>query len=161
LKWRHEAKPLTLFHVSALLLIEDGGNRNAVLKQCLAESWSVRKVRIEVQNLIGCKRSWGGRTPKPKKIPTPAIALHDIQLNAKQWMGNHAVWFAGKKGEDGEIKEEAALSKVQKKYLTGELLADLEKAEEGLVKVNAAMMKGLKTLRELKKMTKQAVGKGG
>ena len=148
-KRNKKGKPLTLFHVSCLLSIEGAKERNAVLKQCLAESWSVRKVRTQVQNLIGCKRSRGGRTPDPKKIPSPAVALHDIQLNTKQWLANHEVWFAGKK---------AALKRVPKRAYTEELYEELSGAADALIEMQEAVDAGLECLRKLAVRVQDALG---
>ena len=90
--------------------------------------------------LIGRKRSGGGRTPKPKKIPTPAIALHDIQLSTKQWLANHEVWFAGKK---------AALKRVSKKAHTEELREELSGAADALIEMQEAVDDGLVCLERL------------
>ncbi len=144
-----KGQPLTLFHVSALTSIENERSREKLLERCLAKSRSVRGVRREVQKKIGRKRSSGRREPEDRIIPTPAIALQDIQLNTEQWMANHEVWFAGKK---------AALSKVRKQDQTDELLEHLERAEKNLQELKRAATLGLKTLRELKKMTKETLG---
>jgi len=145
-------KSLTLNHLKSLVSIDDEKQRDELLAECLADSWSVRQLRWEIQKLVGRKRSRGGRTAKPRKAPTAAMALHDIHVMTNQWLDNYEVWFAGKK---------AALSKVPKREQTGRLLENLEIAEEDLRRLKKATIDGLKTLRELKKTTKQAVGKGG
>jgi len=139
-KRNKKGQPLTLHHVSALASIEDREERNAFLKQCLKESWSVREVRREVQNLIGCKRSHGGRTPKPKEIPRPAVALRDIRTNAEQWMANHKVWFAGRK---------AALQRVPKREHSDELYEELDGAVDALIEMQEAVEDGLDCLQKL------------
>ena len=145
-------KPLTLNHLKSLVSVDDDEQRDKLLAECLADSWSIRRLRWEIQKLVGRKRSRGGRTAKPKETPTAAIALHDIHVISNQWLDNYEAWFAGKR---------APLPNVGKKEQTRKLLDDLEIAEKDLRKLKKATIDGLKTLRELKKITKQAVGKGG
>jgi hypothetical protein len=72
-----------------------------------------------VQNLFGKKRSRGGRKAKPREVPSPMVALQEIQLEARHWLANHQVWFADKK---------AALRKLSKRNQTDELYEELSRA---------------------------------
>jgi hypothetical protein len=71
-KRNKNGKPLSAYHVHGLVAVEDKGQRKKLLDRCLAESWSTQRLRAEVQNHFGKKKSRGGRTPKPREVPHPS-----------------------------------------------------------------------------------------
>ena len=148
-KRNRKEEPLTLFHVSKLLSIEDRATRKEFLDRCLAQNWSISKVRSEVQNLSGGKRSRGRRKPKPKDVPRPAVALQDIQLKADQWLANHEVWFAGRK---------AALKRVPKREHTDHFYEELNQAAHALIAMQEAVGAGLAGLKKLAGEVEMSLG---
>ena len=126
--------------VRGLVAVEDKGQRKKLLDRCLAESWSTQRLRAAVQNHFGKKKSRGGRTPKPREVPSPVVALQDIQLHARQWMANHKVWFAGRK---------SALGHVAKRQQTEELHEELGAAVDALNEMQEAVEDGLACLEKL------------
>jgi hypothetical protein len=138
-KRNKNGRPLSAYHVHGLVAVEDKGQRKKLLDHCLAESWSTQRLRAEVQNHFGKKKSRGGRTPKPREVPSPVVALQDIQLHARQWQANHKVWFVGNKSALGRV------AKRQQKELGEELGA----AVDALVEMQEAVKDGLACLEKL------------
>jgi hypothetical protein len=58
----------------------------------------------------------------PREVPSPIVALQEIQLEVRHWLANHEVWFADKK---------AALRKLSKRNQTDELYEELSRAAGG------------------------------
>ena len=135
-----KGRPLSAYHVHSLVGVEDAQQRDALLDQCLTESWSVTRLHAEVQKLSGKKRSRGGRPARKREIPPPVVALQEIQLAAKHWKANHAVWFKAKK---------AALKKVAKDLQTDELYEELSRAADELIEMQQAVDEGLACIERL------------
>ena len=93
-----------------------------------------------MQNLYGKEKSRGGRTPKPREVPSPVVALQDIQLHARQWMANHKVWFVGRK---------SALGHVGKRHQTEDFYEELGKSVNDTQEMQETMVGELKQLRDL------------
>lgn len=132
-------QPLSAYHVFAVANVE-ASEQPELLEKCLNESWSVRQLRREVQNRFGTKRSRGGRKAAARKVPSPKIALQDIQRQAAQWLADHGAWFTGPR---------AALRNVSKREQTVELQKELVPAWNALVEMQVAVETGLGRLREL------------
>ena len=94
----------------------------------------------EVQNLFGKKRSRGGRKAKTREVPSPMVALQEIQLEVRHWLANHEVWFADKK---------AALKKLSKRNQTNELYEELSRAADAMIEMQQAVDDGLECIKRL------------
>jgi hypothetical protein len=133
-KENSKGRPLSAYHVHCLAPVEDKEQRTKLLNKCLEESWSVLRLRAKVQNLFGKKRSRGGRKAKPREVPSPIVALQEIQLEVRHWLANHEVWFADNK---------AALRKLSKRNQTDELYEELSRAADALIEMQQAVDEGL------------------
>ena len=131
---------LTAYHFHCVVAIEDKDLRKELIKQCVKESWSVVRLRAEVQNRFGKKRSHGGRPAKQKQIPSPLVALQDIRLAVKHWKASQEVWFEGSK---------AALVKVAKRHRTEHFEAELESTVSDLQDLRDAVETALGQLEKL------------
>lgn len=141
-------RPLSAYHVFAVANVE-ASEQPELLEKCLNESWSVRQLRQEVQNRFGKKRSRGGRKAAPRKVPSPKVALQDIQRQTRQWLADHKAWFAGPK---------AALRNVSKREQTMELQTELIHAWNALVDMQVAVETGIDRLRELEVSIEDELG---
>jgi hypothetical protein len=113
-----------------------------LLDACLTASWSVTRLRAELQNQFGKKRSRGGRKAQRRETPSPVVALQEVQLAARHWMADHKVWFVGRK---------SALGRVSKKLQTKELQEELEQAADALDEMQEAVDAGIECLELLAK----------
>ena len=153
---------LTPLHIVALVSLEDKGLRKRFLKWCLKENWSGQRLRREIQNRVGRKRSSGGLSPTPPENPSPGVALRDISVLARRWMTNYEVWFVGKRAPLGsdELKacDEATLQEVEGAIRRmGEVR---HAAAEGLKRLKS-IAQAMKTNREAAKQASRASGKSG
>jgi len=134
--------PLTLYHVTSLLAVEDKAERDDMLKECLEGDWSVARLCREIQNRRGRKKSAGGLSPVPPDNPSPGVALRDISILSRRWMTNHEVWFIGKR---------APLSEEERKLCDESMLKEVGGAIQGLVKVRGAVKEQLQRLKQLER----------
>jgi hypothetical protein len=139
-KRNSKGRPLSAYHISTVAVVEDREQRTELLDTCLAEGWGVTRLRAEVQNRFGKKRSRGGRKPLRRETPSPLVALRDVQLTARQWMADHKIWFVGCK---------SALGHVSKNLHTDELYEALGEAADALIEMQAAVDAGLECLKGL------------
>jgi len=93
-KRNSKGRPLSAYHIIAVAAVEVGEERTELLGECLDESWGVKRLQAELQNQFGKKRSRGGRKPQRREIPSPVVALQEVQLAARHWMADHEVWLA-------------------------------------------------------------------
>lgn len=139
-KKNSNGKPLPAHHVHCLAALEDKELRTELLNRCLKESWGIRRLHSKVQNLVGRKRSRGGPKPKPREVPSPIVALQEIQLEVRHWLENHEVWFKG---------ERSALQNLGKKARTEELYQELSRALHEMIKMQKAVKMGLVCLERI------------
>lgn len=118
---------LSKSHVTALLCEEDADKRQRFLDKCLEQSWSVRRLRQEIQNAKGRKSRSGGRTPSPPQHQSAGVAARNISVMCSRWMENHRVWFVGR---------QAAFGQIRKKDCDEEILHDAQSALEELERVH-------------------------
>ncbi|PHS02275.1 MAG: hypothetical protein COA78_21565 [Blastopirellula sp.] len=137
---KQKTKSLSANHFYILVSVEDKDQRNKLHEQCLQDGWSIVRLRAEVQNLFGHKRSRGGRKPQPREIPLPMVALQEIQIQARRWMANHEVWFAGKK---------ASFHDVSQIIQSAEMHQNLRETIGALSKMNRAVGDSLDTLMQI------------
>jgi hypothetical protein len=71
---------------------------------------------------------------KPREVPSPIVALQEIQLEVRHWLANHQVWFADKK---------AALKKLSKRKQTDELYEELSRAADAMIEMQQVVDEGL------------------
>ena len=141
-KRNSKGRPLSAYHIIAVAAVEVGEERAKLLDACLAESWSVTRLRAGLQNQFGKKRSRGGRKARRRETPGPLVALQEVQLAARHWMADHKVWF---------VRPKSAFGRVSKKLRTEELQEELEQAADALKKVQAAAGTGRERLRRIAK----------
>jgi len=141
-------KRLTSLHIVALVSLEDKGLREKLLKQCLAENWSGQRLRREIQNKVGRKRSSGGLSPTPPENSSPGVALRDISILSRRWMTNYEVWFVGKR---------APLGSDEIKACNEAMLKDTGAAIQGLTDVRDAVREQLKRLRQYERDIKESL----
>jgi hypothetical protein len=135
-----EEAPLTALHVQALVSMKDDKQRAELQVKCLKENWSGLRLRREVQNKSGRKRSHGGRKPQRPERQSPGVALRDIAVMSGRWTRSHQAWFA---------RSDAALRKLKKRDRNQAVLAEMEAAIEGLEQVGKAAKDGLKRLKTI------------
>ena len=125
---REEASELTeaglsKSHVTALLSVEKPTQRQHFLGRCLKESWSVRRLRQEVQNAKGRKSRSGGRPVQGLERQSAGVAARNLSVMSRRWRESHQVWFVG---------PQAAFGRVRKKDCNEEILWDAQTALEEL-----------------------------
>jgi hypothetical protein len=133
--------PLTALHVLALVSVKDNDQRAMFRKRCLKECWSGQRLRREIQNEIGRKRSYGGRKPNPPERQSPGVALRNLSLMSRQWKRSHEVWFE---------KPHPGLGKIRKQDCSEAVLREMEAAIEGLEQVGRAAREGLTQLKGMR-----------
>lgn len=114
---------LSKSHVTALLCEEDADKRRRFLIKCLEQSWSVRRLRQEVQNAKGRKSRSGGRPVQGLERQSAGVAARNISVMSRRWRESHQVWFVG---------PQAAFGRVRKKDCDEEILWDAKTALEEL-----------------------------
>ena len=78
-----KGRPLTRWHVVALIRVSDRGQRDRLARRCAQEGWSVQRLETEVRR-IGPRRKYGGRGPsRPKSIEE---TLSVTELLADRWI---------------------------------------------------------------------------
>jgi len=142
---QRRAGHLTTLHIVALLSLEDKGLRKTFLKRCLKESWSGLRLRREIQNKVGRKRSSGGLSPTPPENPSPRIALRDLSILARRWMTNYEVWFVGQR---------APLSREELKACDAATLKEVKTAIQRMDEVQHAAAQGTRRLKSVAKAMK-------
>ena len=159
---QRRAGRLTPLHITALVSLEDKGLRKRFLKRCLKENWSGQRLRREIQNRVGRKRSAGGLSPTPPENPSPGVALRDISILARRWMTNYEVWFVGKRGplSSGELKacDEATLKEVR---MAVNRMDEVQHAAAQGSKRLKSIAQAMKTKLEAAKRASGASGKSG
>jgi hypothetical protein len=142
---------LSIWHVMSLLSVEkERGNRGSMEKlrdRCLDEGWSVRRLRQEIQDDRGGKLVTG-RTYKPHKAATAAVAVQDLIVAARRWMIYHEKCLTGRS---------PILKPARRTDHSERLLRDVREAIEGLEKVQGAVKGELAELRQLAKEIKTAL----
>ena len=142
---------LSIWHVMSLLAVEEAKGSKSTMEEmhqlCVAEGWSVERLKREVQNDKGVKRK-SGHKPKPLPPATPAIAVTDLILAARQWTTYHKAWLAGRK---------SVLKRTRRANYDSNQLRDVEEAIQGLEEVQVAVKDELVELRQLAKNIKAAL----
>ncbi len=139
---------LAPLHVTALVSLDDKGLRDELLERCLEERWSGQRLRREIQNVVGRKRSSGGLSPIPPADASPGVALRDTSILARRWMTNYEAWFVGKR---------APLGPDQLKACDEATLKEVESAIKGLTEVHGAAREQLKRLRQFQRDIKESL----
>ena len=99
--------------------------------------WSVRRLRQEIHNATGLKRSRGGRKPKRPKRQSAGVALQNISSMSRDWMRNHEVWF----------EEPGCFSGRIRKRDRNAILREAESTIKRMKQVHEAAGDGLEQLR--------------
>ena len=74
--------------------IKDRELRDEITTKCIEHKWSVKKLRKEVRELFGGKRSGGGA--KLLRPASPDDALVDMSERAAEWLRRYEqIWFVG------------------------------------------------------------------
>ena len=131
--------------MSLLSVEKERGNRSSMEKlrdRCLDEGWSVRRLRQEIQDDRGGKLCTG-RTYKPHKAATAAVAVQDLIVAARRWMIYHEECLAGRS---------PILKPARRTDYSPRLLRDVREAIQRLGQVRKAVKGELVELR--------AVGEG-
>ena len=116
-------------------------------ERCVAEGWSVDRLRREIQIDKGVKRK-SGRKPKPLRPATAAIAATDLIMAARRWTTYHIDWLTGRK---------SVMKRARRADYDSTLLRDVEEAIQGLKQVQDAVNDELVDLRHLAKRIKSVL----
>ncbi len=142
---------LSVWHVMTLLAINAKRGSKCSMEEfhdrCVAESWSVDRLKREVQNDRGGKATCG-RRPTPLKAATPAIAVQDLYIAARRWTIYHDKCLAGR---------HPILKNSHRADYNANLLRDVQKATKGLEQVQEAVKDELQQLRQLAKNINMAL----
>ena len=142
---------LSVWHVMTLLSVDEkrGSKRSMdeLHDRCVAEGWSVDRLKREVQNDKGNKMA-SGHSPEPLLPATPAIAVKDLYIAARRWMIYHDKCLTGRR---------PILKHARRADCDGNLLRDVEKAIQGLEQVEEAVKEELQQLRQMAKNIKTAL----
>jgi DNA-binding ferritin-like protein len=140
--------PLSIWHVMTLVAVDQKkGSKSSMAelrKRCIAERWSVDRLKREIQNDRGGKTG-SGRQPKLLMAATPAIAIKDLYIAARRWMAYHEQCLDGPR---------PILTRARPKDYSANLLRDVQRAIEGLVQVQKAVTEEVTQLIPLAKNIK-------
>ena len=141
---------LSVSHMITLLSVDEAKGSKSTMEEiharCVADRWSVDKLKREIQNDKGGKMA-SGRRPKPLPAVTSAIAVKDLIVAARQWTTYYDVCLAGRR---------PILKHARRKDYSAHLLRDVHNAIEGLKQVQEAVRDELQQLRQLAKNIKSA-----
>jgi hypothetical protein len=141
---------LSIWHVMSLLAVNAAKGSKSTMEEmhgrCVAEGWSVDRLKREIQIDKGGKMA-SGRRPKPLPAVTSAIAVKDLIVAARQWTTYHDACLAGRR---------PILKHARRKDYSAHLLRDVHDAIEGLEQVQEAVRDELQQLRQLAKNIKSA-----
>jgi hypothetical protein len=142
---------LSIWHVMSLLAVEEAKGSKSTMdemhQRCVADEWSVERLKHEIQNDKGVKRK-SGRQPKPLGPATAGIAATDLIIAARRWTTYHKEWLTGRK---------SALKRTRRGGYTPSVLRDVEEAIQGLEEVRGAVKDELAELRLLAKKVASAL----
>ncbi len=142
---------LSIWHVMSLLAVDNRKGSKSSMQElhdrCVAENWSVDRLKREVQNDKGGKMA-SGREPKPLRAATPAIAVKDLYVAARRWVAYHDQCLAGRS---------PLLKHARRAGYSPSLFRDVRDAIQGLEQVQAAVTEELKELRQLAKNIRLAL----
>ncbi len=150
-KLEHFQGDLSIWHVMSLLAVDQAKGSKCTMKEmhqrCVAEGWSVDRLKREVQIDKGVKRRSGHR-PKPLGPDTAGIAATDLIAAARRWTTYHREWLTGRK---------SVLKRARRADYDSKLLRDVQEAIQGLEDVQHAVKEELLELRLLAKRIKSAL----
>jgi hypothetical protein len=136
---------LSIWHVMSLLAVDETKGSKSSMQvlhaRCVAEGWSVERLKREIQNDKGGKMA-SGRQPKPLRAATPAIAVKDLYFAARRWVAYHDQCLAGRR---------PLLKHARRSDYSGSLLRDAEETIQQLEQVQEAIEEERKELRQLAK----------
>jgi hypothetical protein len=136
---------LSIWQVMSLLAVDKAKGSKSTMEEmhrrCRAENWSVDRLKREVQNDKGVKLKSGHR-PKPLRPATPAVAVADLIIAARQWTTYYDAWLKGQK---------SALKHTRGADYSSNLLRDVQEAIQGLEQVQNAVKEELAELQQLAK----------
>jgi hypothetical protein len=136
---------LSIWHVMSLLAVEEAKGSKRTMEEmhdrCVAEGWSVDRLKREIQIDKGIKRK-SGRHPKPLRPATAGIAATDLIMAARRWTTYHKEWLTGRK---------SVLKRARQTDYDSTVLRDVEEAIQGLEQVRDAVKDELAELRLLAK----------
>ena len=105
------------------IVFKDKQQREQGTERCITEGWSVRRLRREVQQLLGGKKSGGGIDLVPLK--SSEDALHDLLARTNDWLNRYKkLWFLAPK---------AKLARPLSKRTAERLATQLQEAEDALI----------------------------
>ena len=129
---------LGINHAIALARLKDKQQREQVTERCITEGWSVRRLRREVQQLLGGKKSGGGIDLVPLK--SSEDALHDLLARTNDWLNRYKkLWFLAPK---------AKLASPFSKKTAARLATQLQEAEDALSELRDAADFARQSLRD-------------
>jgi hypothetical protein len=141
---------LSIWHVMSLLAVDKAKGSKSTMEEmhqrCVAEGWSVDRLKREVQIDKGVKRR-SGHQPKPLGPDTAGIAATDLIIAARRWTTYHREWLTGRK---------SVLRRARRADYDS-TLRDVEEAIRGLEEVQGAVKDELAELRLLAKKIKSAL----
>ncbi len=136
---------LSIWHAMSLLAVDRAKASKSTMEQmhrrCVAEGWSVEKLKREIQIDKGGKMA-SGRRPKPLPAVTSAIAVKDLITAARRWRTYHDECLAGRR---------PILEHAHRTDYSDHLLRDVQNAIQGLEQVRDAVTDELQQLRQLAK----------
>jgi hypothetical protein len=142
---------LSIWHVMSLLAVDEKRGSKSSMQElhsrCVAEGWSVDRLKREIQNDKGGKVA-SGRQPKPLRAATPAIAIKDLYVAARRWVAYHDQCLAGRR---------PVLRHARRADYSASLLRDVRHAIQELEQVQEAVTEELKDLWQLAKNIKLAL----
>ena len=141
---------LSIWHVMSLLAVDEAKGSKSTMEEmhrrCVAEDWSVDRLKREVQIDKGVKRK-SGHKPKPLRPATAGIAATDLIVAARRWTTYHQEWLKGR----------TSVLKRARRADNDSTLRDVEGAIRGLEEVQGAVKEELVELRRLVKNIKSAL----
>ena len=141
---------LRIWHVMSLVAVDEKKGSTKSMQEfrdaCVAEDWSVRRLKGEIQNDKGDKKV-AGRRPKPMGAATAAIAVKNLLIAARGWTTFHEC-LAG---------EKSVLRQARRADYSPNLRRDVQKAIQALRNVREAVRDELQQLRHLLKNIEAAL----
>ena len=144
-------RKLSIWHVMSLLAVDEKKNNTTSMEDfrdaCVAEGWSVRRLRHEIQSDKGRKQT-GGRPRMPLKVTAPAVAVQELCIAARHWMAYHDECLGGRT---------PVLTRTRGVRFDKRLLDSVKTAVDELEKVKVALADELAQLNDLSKAIKTAL----
>ena len=144
-------RKLSIWHVMSLLAVDEKKNNTTSMEDfrdaCVAEGWSVRRLRHEIQSDKGRKQT-GGRPRMPLKVTAPAVAVQELCIAARHWMAYHDECLGGRT---------PVLTRTRGVRFDKRFLDSVKAAVDELEKVKVALADELAQLNDLSRAIKAAL----